>query len=150
MRLKMRERKKTWSQKVELVRDSYQRARHDSLFSRKFYENLFFLKPSIKDYFVNTEWKHQEKALDRGLDFLIGFLDKKDQFSRSQILRLAKTHSHEGLKIHPHDYYYWIEALILTCSQTDHLWQKDHSYYWRECISAPVTFMISQYYLKDQ
>lgn len=145
----MAQRKKTWEQKVTIVKDSFNRAKQDSMFSRKFYENLFFLKPKIKDYFMNTDWSHQEKALMRGLDFLIGFLDKKDNFSRTQIARLSKSHSSFGLKIHPHDYYYWIEALILTTSQCDHLWQKDFGYYWRECASFPITFMISQYFLKE-
>ena len=144
----MKERKKTWEQKVKIVGDSYLRAKKTPNFTRLFYQNLFFLKPKIKEYFVNTDWPHQEKALLAGLDFLLGFLDQKDKNARQQVLRLAHSHSTHGLKIHPHDYHYWIEALIITTSECDHLWEKNFSYYWRECISFPITFMISQYFLK--
>lgn len=145
----MKERKKTWKEKVKIVEGSYLRAKGSPFFAKLFYENLFYLKPKIKDYFHKTDIEHQEKAIIMGMDFMIAFLDKKNKNARDQILRLSRSHSMHGMKIHPHDYYYWIEALILTASETDHLWQKDFPYYWRECINYPITFMISQYFLND-
>lgn len=142
----VRTRKKSWKEKVKLTRNSYLRSVANDNFARYFYENLFFLEPKIKTYFKNTEFEHQEKALVSSLKFMFGFLDKRNTHSRNQILRLARTHSLQGLNIHPHHYYYWIEAIVLTAKKCDPKWYKDMEYYWREVISFPVTFMISQYF----
>lgn len=144
----VRERRKSWQQKVKLVNDSFLRAKRNTLFAKDFYENLFFLNPAIKHYFIQTDFEHQEKAIMHGLQFLMGFLDQKNENARKQILRISKTHSNEGMKIHPHHYYFWIEALIMTGKKLDPNWHRDLEYYWREVISFPVSFITSQYYHK--
>jgi hemoglobin-like flavoprotein len=141
-----RQRKKTWEQKVEIVKDSFLRSKKTPGFASEFYRNLFFLKPKIKDYFSQTDFEHQDKALMMGLDFMMGFLDHSNEHARKQIIRLSQTHAKKNLNIHPHDYYYWMEALVMTLKTHDSIWQKDFEYYWREVISYPVTFMISQYF----
>ena len=143
-----RVRKKSWQQKVKIVQNSFLRSSQDLSFARIFYENLFFLNPVIKDYFSNTDFPHQEKALMRGLEFLIAFLDQTDENARRQILRIATSHSASGMKIHPHQYYYWIEALIMTVKKLDKDWYQDQEYYWREVITFPTSFIISQYFNK--
>ena len=52
-----RQRKKTWDQKVEIVKDSYLRSKKAPDFASDFYQNLFFLKPKIKDYFKDTDFE---------------------------------------------------------------------------------------------
>lgn len=145
-----RKRKKTWEEKVGLVRDSYMRVKNRPDFASEFYHNLFFLKPKIKDYFARTDFEHQDKALMHGLDFLISFLDQHDAHARQQVIRISRTHSKHNLNIHPHDYYYWIEALILTVKSQDKQWYQDLTYYWREVISYPIMFIVSQYFTKDE
>jgi hemoglobin-like flavoprotein len=140
------QRKKSWEDKVEIVRNSFLRSSKDKTFAAKFYDNLFFLNPKISSYFMNTDFDHQRRALMNGLEFLIGFLDETDEHSRKQIIRLAKTHSADNLNIHPHHYYYWIDALVMTASELDPDWKDDFQYYWREVIHFPVSFMISFYY----
>lgn len=144
----LRQRKKTWQQKVTLVHESFLRASRNPLFAKDFYENLFFLYPTIKNYFAQTDFDHQEKAIMHGMEFLMGFLDQKNENARNQILRISKTHSAEGMKIHPHHYYYWLEALIMTAKKSDAGWHHDLEYYWREVISFPVSFITSQYFNK--
>lgn len=144
----MKSRKKTWDEKVDIVRDSFFRIEKYPHFSNIFYEKLFFLNPKIKKYFKDTDFEHQKKALMHGLHFMIGFLDKKDDHSKVQLIRIAKTHSHENLNIYPHDYYYWIEALVLAVKECDHLWYNDLAHYWKEVIFMPISFIISQYYKK--
>lgn len=144
-----RSRKKTWDQKVKIVEESFLRSKKDVTFASTFYHNLFFLKPKIKDYFLHTDFGHQDKALLNGLDFIMGFLDHSNANARTQILRISQTHSHNNLNIHPHDYYYWIEALVMTVKSTDPAWHNDLEYYWREVISYPVSFIMSQYFAKD-
>ena len=145
-----KERKKSWDEKVEIVLDSFLRSKQSLDFASDFYRNLFFLSPKIKKYFVNTDFEHQDKALIRGLEFLMGFFDGNNAHARQQVLRIAHTHSKQNLNIHPHDYYYWIEALVMTVRDHDHLWYDDMEYYWREVISFPVTFIISQYFSPHQ
>lgn len=144
----MVERKKTWDEKVDLVKQSFDRSKQRKTFASIFYQNLFFLKPKIRTYFKNTDLIHQEKAVMAGMKYLMAFLDEKNRHARQQILRIAGTHSAKNLNIHPHDYYYWLEALIMTAKECDHLWQEDFQYYWRECLSFPITFIISQYYVE--
>jgi hemoglobin-like flavoprotein len=144
-----KERKKTWAEKVAIVKDSYNRSRNKEHFATLFYDNLFFLKPKLKDYFKDTNFEHQKKAIMFGLDYLISFLDGAEGHSRQQVLRIARTHSVNNMNIHPHDYYYWIEALILTTKECDYHWHNDLAFYWRECLSFPISFIISQYYQKD-
>lgn len=139
-------RKKSWDLKVKLAQDSYLRAKSSKLFSKTFYQNLFFLNPKIKDFFQNTDFEHQEKALINGLDFLFGYFDE-DENSRDQVNRLAKVHSKKSLNIHPHYYYYWVEALVMTIKERDQKWDQDIEYYMREVISYPISFFISQYFL---
>jgi hemoglobin-like flavoprotein len=141
-----RKRTKTWEQKVAIVEHSFLRCSNDALLASKFYVNLFFLKPKIKEYFKDTDFKHQEIALINGLKFMIGFLDKTDENSRDQIKRLATVHSNQNLNIHPHDYYYWMDALLMTIKECDDQWYPDLEYYWREAITYPVYFMISLYF----
>jgi len=141
-----RQRKKNWEEKVEIVKASFLRSKRDADFASSFYSNLFFLKPKIKEYFVHTDFEHQDKALIHGLEFLMGFLDHSDEHARKQVLRISQSHSKHNLNIHPHDYYYWIEALVMTVKSHDPSWYKDMEYYWREVISYPVSFIISQYF----
>jgi hemoglobin-like flavoprotein len=141
-----RQRKKAWDEKVKIVNDSFLRVKDDPAFASDFYLNLFFLKPKIKDYFKNTDFEHQHKALMRGLEFMMGFLDHSDANARQQVVRISQTHSKKNMNIHPHDYYYWLEALILTVKSHDKQWHQDMIYYWREVISFPITFIISQYF----
>jgi hemoglobin-like flavoprotein len=141
-----RVRKKTWDQKVKLVNDSFKRSSTHIFFAQDFYTNLFFLNPKIKEYFKDTDFEHQHKALMHGMEFLMGFLENTDEHSRKQVLRIAHSHSKQGIGIHPHHYYYWIEALIMTASKADHDWYDDLEYYWREVVNMPVSFIISQYY----
>jgi hemoglobin-like flavoprotein len=145
-----KQRKKSWENKVEIVKASYLRSSRDADFASNFYKHLFFLKPKIKDYFVNTDFEHQDKALIHGLEFFMGFLDHSDDNARTQVLRISQTHSKFNLNIHPHDYYYWIEALVMTVKTLDPSWYKDMEYYWREVISYPVSFMISQYFKESK
>ena len=121
----MRERKKTWEQKVRLVEGSYNRSKNSVGFARDFYENLFFLNPKIRVLFSHTDFAHQEKALLHGIEFMIKFLDHSDENARTQVKRIAHTHSGMGMKIHPHMYYYWIEALIMTSRIHDPSWIDD-------------------------
>ncbi len=142
----MRERKKSWEQKIQIVEASFRRASRQTGFARQFYQNLFFLSPKLKDYFQNTDFEHQEKALMRGLEFLIESLQPEQKHAKQQITRIAQSHSAGNMNIHPHSYYYWIEALIMTAGEFDSQWHKDLEYYWREVISAPVSFIVSQYF----
>jgi len=142
----MTQRKKTWIQKVNIVRNSFLRSSLDEEFAGKFYQNLFFLNPKLKEYFAETDFEHQEKALMHGLQFMFGYLDQNDDHARKQVLRIAVTHSKKGMNIHPHDYYYWIDALIMTAKECDPKWVDNMAYYWREVINMPVSFIISQYF----
>ena len=90
-----RKRKKSWSEKVKLTRNSYLRCMNNENFAHYFYENLFFLEPKIKKYFLHTDFEHQEKAIISSLRFMFGFLDKRNTHSRQQILRFACSHSPE-------------------------------------------------------
>ena len=144
-----RVRKKTWEEKVVIVHNSWERVKGIDVFGRKFYDSLFFLNKDLKNKFKATDFEHQEKLLLQGVEILVKYLDDEDQFSKKQIMRLAKTHNHYNLGIHPHSYYYWVEALIMTISALDDSWFDDLEYYWRECIGFPINFMISQYFVRD-
>lgn len=141
-----KERKKTWDEKVDLVVGSFNRAKTGEAFARDFYEHLFFLNPKMKKYFENTDFIHQEKLIMFGIQYLLDYLDHKNENARTQVLRLSQTHSKHGLNIYPHHYYYWMEALIMTVKKHDFNWYNDLSFYWREVIFYPISFMISQYY----
>ncbi len=143
-----KERKKTWDEKCHIVYNSYSRCtvNDHGEFAAQFYENLFFLKKELKEYFKDTDFDHQKKALMIGLKHLVEYSDHTNKNARVQILRLAKSHSSFNLNIHPHNYYYWLEALINTVRITDDDWYDDLEYYWREVISFPIMFMISQYF----
>jgi hemoglobin-like flavoprotein len=135
--------------KVDLVIGSFNRSKGTVFFAQTFYTNLFFLNPKIEKYFEKTDFEHQEKALVAGLGYLFDFLDQSNDNARKQVLRLSRTHSKHGLNIHPHDYYYWIEALIMTMKDLDQDWHKSLEYYCREVLFYPISFMISQYFLKE-
>ena len=145
----IRTRKKSWSDKTIEVSQSYQRAMKSPLFFDKFYSNLFFLKPEIEKYFINTKWEHQKIALEKGIQHLLGFLGKDPgKIHHKNILRLSESHSKKNLNIHPHNYYYWIDAMIMTLEEFDPKWHKSLEYYHRECVFFPISFMISRYYFE--
>ena len=146
----IRERKKTWKDKVHLVHNSWSRVNTNTLFARSFYDNLFFLNKDLKVKFKNTDFKHQDKLLMQAVGMLISDLDDEDKFSKKQISRLAISHNHYNLDIHPHSYYYWVEALVLTLKEMDPQWYDSMEYYWRECVSFPVSYMISQYFVRGE
>ncbi len=139
---------RSWEQKVAEVNASYNRISDRAGFAHQFYIYFFKLNPKIKEYFKNTDFEHQEKLLLRGLQYLLEFLDGKNEFSRQQVVRLSQSHSFYGLKIHPHHYFYWMEALILTVKDYDPYWVDDLEGAWREVIHFPVSFMMSQYFNK--
>lgn len=142
-----KQRSKDWYEKVEIVNHCYLRAKQNKLFAKYFYKNLFFLNPEIESYFKDTDFKYQEKALINGLDILFLYFTD-DENGRTQVTRLAKVHNINGLKVHPHYYYYWVEALIMTTKKFDKDWFDDLEYYIREVISFPVSFFISQYFIE--
>tara|TARA_R110002072_G_scaffold534_3_gene3713 strand:- start:92892 stop:93326 length:435 start_codon:yes stop_codon:yes gene_type:complete len=142
----VKKRKKSWTEKVEIAKNSYLRGRNHNSFAKIFYKNLFFLNPKIKNIFSDTDFEHQEKLLLIGLDHLFNY-SENDNDAKKQILRLSKVHNAKGLNIHPHLYYYWIEALIMTIKETDNQYHNDLEFYLREVISFPVSFFISQYFL---
>ena len=140
-------RKKTWSEKSKEVKNSYLRAMKEPTFVDEFYRNLFFLKPSIEEYFKDTKWSYQKIAIEKGIEHLLGFLEEgQNDVHRKNILRLAESHSKQGLNIHPHNYYYWVDAMVMTLSELDPSWHKNLEYYCRECLFAPISFMISFYH----
>lgn len=145
-----RKRKKTWEEKVILVKGSFTRAKDSANFGHDFYENLFFLNPKIQNYFANTDFVHQNKALMAGLGYILDFLDHSNENAKAQVIRLSRTHSKENMNIYPHDYYYWIEALVMTLKKHDPSWYDDLAFYWREVIFYPISFMISQYFLSTE
>jgi hemoglobin-like flavoprotein len=108
------------------------------------------LIPRFKNIFKNSDFEHQSKALMAGLSYILDFLDHSNTHARKQVLRLSQTHAQRNLNIYPHDYYYWIEALIMTVKAHDPSWHERLTFYWREVIFAPVSFMISQYFSKDE
>jgi|GEM_PF-2292091 hemoglobin-like flavoprotein len=142
----MKQRKKSWDEKVLVVQGSFERIKNEGDFPAIFYQNLFFLKPQLKEYFKKTDFEHQDKALMHGMEVLMGFLGERKGHPRQQLLRLSHSHSNQGLNIHPHDYYYWIEAMIMTVKEFDPYWYTDMAYYWREVLFFPISFMISQYF----
>jgi len=140
-------RKKSWSQKVSEVRNSFERARKSPRFIDQFYHNLFFLKPEIEEYFVDTKWDHQKIAIEKGVTHILGFLDNDPNGIHHQnILRLSQSHAKRNLNIHPHNYYYWIDAMVMTLKELDPLWYDGLGFYTRECLFFPVSFMISLYH----
>ena len=143
-----RERKKTWDEKVILVIGSFNRSKGTANFANDFYTNLFFLNPKIKKYFEKTDFAHQEKALMMGLQYILDYLDHSNQNARVQVLRLSQTHSKNNMNIYPHDYYYWMDALVMTVKKHDPQWYDDLGFYWREVVFNPISFMISQYFQK--
>lgn len=143
-------RKKSWNEKVEEVSNCYERCKDAPNLSSTFYDNLFFLDPSLKSKFAKTDWKHQKKAFTHALFDVISYLkDPRSDHYRKQITRLARTHSHQNLDIHPHSYYYWIDAVVLTLKSIDKRWEKDLEFYLRECLFYPISFMISLYHHKE-
>lgn len=142
------ERRKSWADKVRLSKNCFLRCKEVENFSSDFYQFLFFLNPKTKAYFHQTDFEHQEKALIHGIEFLFQYLELDDE-ARTQVKRLAIVHSQKSLNIHPHHYYYWIEALILTLKKHDPKWFPELEFYLRECISFPVNFMVSLYFYKE-
>lgn len=138
----------TWDKKVSEVNASYNRIQDRAGFAHQFYTYLFKLNPKLKEYFKNTDFEHQEKLLLRGLQYILEFLDGKNEFARQQVIRLSQTHSNYGMKIHPHHYFYWCEALILSVKDFDPYWVENLESSWREVVHFPVSFMMSQYFKK--
>lgn len=141
----MRTRKKTWEQKSQEIRASYQRVKDNPELAQLFYQHLFFLNPRVKDYFAKTDWPHQHKLLVHAMDHLFNFSSDPGHHHHRQIARIAQNHSKHGLNVHPHLYYYWIEAMIMTLKKLDPSWYDGLAYYLRECLFFPVSFIISCY-----
>jgi hemoglobin-like flavoprotein len=140
-------RKKGWDEKTEEVTNSYLRASVNPSFYDKFYENLFFLNPKVEKYFINTKWDQQKILIKKGVEHLLGFLgEDPDSLHHQNIIRLSESHSKSNLNIHPHHYYYWIDAMILTLKDCDPKWYDALEFYTRECLFLPVSFMISFYH----
>jgi hemoglobin-like flavoprotein len=141
-----RTRKTLWPQKVEVVENCLLRCMSKDNFANTFYRKLFFLNPKLEESFKNTDWEHQQKALLFAVEHLIGFFKEDDKRHHRHIARIAETHSQRNLNIHPHSYYYWIDAMVLTLKEMDHLWENKFEFYVRECLFFPVSFIISLYH----
>lgn len=139
-------RKKTWQEKIDIVSESIMRCKTSQYFAKDFYHNLFFLNPKIEKYFEKTDMDKQYLALIMGLDHIVGVFDHHDSAHHKNLVRLAETHSKKNLDIHPHFYYYWIDAMVMTLKSHDKYWYKDMEYYVRECLFFPISFMISLYH----
>lgn len=142
-----KERKKNWETKVSIVEESLLRAMNSELFAKTFYENLFYLNPKTQEYFSNIDWRKQEIALLKSIEHLIGFFsNEEDEIHRKNIIRIGESHSKKNLNIHPHNYYYWVDAMIMTLKELDSKWDDNNQFYVRECLFFPVSFIISLYH----
>lgn len=139
-------RKKNWQEKINIVAESIMRCKNNDYFANDFYQNLFFLNPKIKKYFAKTDMQKQKLALVMALDHILGVFDQLDSIHHKNLIRISETHSKKNLDIHPHFYYYWIDAMIMTMKSHDKYWYKEMEYYVRECLFFPISFMISLYH----
>jgi hypothetical protein len=143
----LKTRKKDWMEKVNEVENSFSRAMQSKIYVNQFYMNLFFLNPKLKEYFKSTDWDKLHIAIIKSIEHMIGFFKEEDnEIHRQNLVRLGTTHSKKNLNIHPHAYYYWIDAHIMTLKELDPNWDDDLQYYVRECLFFPVSFMISLYH----
>lgn len=141
----MKKRDIPWDKKNTEVFNSFNRVKEDKQFIVRFYQHLFKVRPETEAYFSNVDFEKQKTLIIRGIEFALKSI-QGDEESKTQMIRISKTHAKNNMDISPHLYYYWIEALVYTLKNSDPDWYDDLEYYWTEVITRPVSFMISQYY----
>lgn len=109
-----------------------------------FYFGLANRIPEVGSMFASVDMEQQNKLIRDGIADLIDFADGSSK-AKTELQRLAKSHSRSGLGIAPEHYPLWIDALMEALRKHDDLATDDTEAAWREILSDGIDLMIAGY-----
>ena len=125
------------SQKLEAFNDSYDRCTATGKLIDRFYE-LFLEDPEIAQFFDDTDFKKQKRALHMSLYLMMMAVIGQPEGS-AHLQRIAKTH--KAMHIHPHHFDLWMKALIQAVKECDPDFTPMVEDAWRHIMGHGVRFM---------
>jgi hemoglobin-like flavoprotein len=126
------------------VKSSFGRCCLSDGFIDDFYELFFHNAPWVRERFAMTDMAQQKKLLRQGLTWLMMYAQGGD-FAKSQVARLARSHSRSGHAIPPSYYEAWQETLLLAVEKHDPLFDESVDEKWRRVLRPGLELMRSSY-----
>ena len=131
----------------EIFNDSYERlirleGSGDKFFS-EFYTQFLAASPKVKEKFMHTNMKKQQKMLKQSLYHMLNFFVYKR--ASDYIQNIAKIHSKKGIDIEPKYYDLWLDSLVATVQKLDPKYDQDVGLAWKITMSMGITYMKDMY-----
>lgn len=126
----------------DIVMQSYGRCCAQSSFFDAFYNAFLASSPEVKAMFGHSNMAAQKLLLRQGIMNIVlysrGMPDTK-------LKSLGCSHSRQGFNIRPELYQLWVDALLTTVEQHDHLATADTLAAWRTVVQQGIDVIAQEY-----
>lgn len=126
------------------VNASYGRCKLSKNFLDTFYDILLASSPDIGHRFRDTDFPRQQKALRRGLTYLIMF-SQGSEMARAKLDKIGEVHDGLHFDIRPDLYPLWTDSLMQAIEQHDSKFDAKLEKKWRKCLAPGLRHLIAKY-----
>lgn len=129
---------------INEVNSSYGRCKLSKGFLDTFYDILLASSPDIEHRFRDTDFPRQQKALKRGLTFLIMF-SQGSEVAAAKLDQIGEIHDGIHFDIRPDLYPLWTESLMQAIARHDSKFNAGLEKKWRKCLAPGLRYLASKY-----
>jgi hemoglobin-like flavoprotein len=132
------------SSDLELFNDSLSRCVADPRFMEHFYDLFLASSAEVRDKFRGTDLHKQRRVLKASLYMVMLAIDGNPD-GLSHLDRIARLHGEAGMRIGPHLYDLWLEALIGAAREADRRFDAETERVWRATLAFGIDYMRTRY-----
>jgi len=132
------------SSEIDIFNDSLSRCVADARFMERFYDLFLAASAEVREKFSNTDLHKQRRVLKASL-YMIMLAIEGNAGGLSHLDRIARLHGEGELRIGPHLYDLWLEALIRSARETDPRFDAEIERVWRRTMAFGIDYMKSRY-----
>jgi len=126
-------------------RDSYARCLSHREFFDRFYERFLASHPEVPRFFENTDFAEQKRQLRHMLTSIVMY-DGGDPLAELTLMRTARVHGPQGLRVPKDLYGHWLESLLETVRWADPRFDAAVEEAWRRVIWRAVDLILATAY----
>lgn len=129
---------------VKDVNASFGRCNLSKGFLDTFYEIFLASSPEIEFKFRDTDFARQQKALKRGLTYMIMFAQGSTT-ARAKLDKIGEIHDGIHFDIPPGLYPLWIDSLMQAIAKHDPKFDAKLEKQWRKCLAPGIKHLSKMY-----
>jgi len=132
------------SSEIDIFNDSLSRCVADPRFMERFYDLFLASSAEVREKFKNTDLHKQRRVLKASLYMVMLAIDGNGG-GLAHLDRIARRHGEGELRIGPHLYDLWLEALIRSTRETDPRFDGEIERVWRQTMGFGIDYIKRRY-----